>query len=268
MVVLVKSRKFSCYEVGSLRQEIVLPSYRVLNPYGLVTALLVLIKHKHRQRDAYFVSQIQLKSLFEELGIDLVLDVGANRGQFGSQIREFYKGQIASFEPITSVFADLKRASAGDSLWQIYNWALGEEECSRKIFVSNLSTFSSMLRPTDFSRKRFGSQSEIVREEEICVRRLDSVIKQEIPDWKSKKIFLKLDTQGYDLAAFRGLGVYTSDVQLLQSELSLLPIYDNMPHWTDSVQVYEKAGFHVAAMYPVNWDANRVVEYDCVMVRS
>jgi hypothetical protein len=57
-------------------------------------------------------------------------------------------------------------------------------------------------------------------------------------------------------------------VHALQSEVSLIPVYEGMPHWTESLRVYEEAGFSVAAMIPVANDGLRVVEYDCLLVRS
>jgi hypothetical protein len=83
-----------------------------------------------------------------------------------------------------------------------------------------------------------------------------------------RKIFLKLDTQGFDMEVFKGLGNKLDEVLVLQSEVSLIPIYDNMPHWTESLALYESAGFGVAGMFPVNWDDGRVVEYDCLLTRK
>jgi hypothetical protein len=84
-----------------------------------------------------------------------------------------------------------------------------------------------------------------------------------------KRLFLKLDTQGFDLEVFKGLGMYTDQVSLIQSEVSLLPIYDGMPHWTQSIEAYEQAGFSVAGMFPVTRTrSGRVIEYDCLLLRE
>jgi hypothetical protein len=70
------------------------------------------------------------------------------------------------------------------------------------------------------------------------------------------------------MEVFKGLGNKLDEVLVLQSEVSLIPIYDNMPHWTESISLYESAGFGVVGMFPVNWDAGRVVEYDCLLTRK
>jgi hypothetical protein len=49
-----------------------------------------------------------------------------------------------------------------------------------------------------------------------------------------------------------------------------MQIYEGMPRLPDALAVYEKAGFDVAAMYPVSRQGKtgRVLEFDCVMVRG
>jgi hypothetical protein len=53
----------------------------------------------------------------------------------------------------------------------------------------------------------------------------------------------------------------------LQSEVSLIPIYESMPHRTESIAAFEQAGFGIAGMFPVNRAQGRVIEYDCVLTR-
>ena len=78
---------------------------------------------------------------------------------------------------------------------------------------------------------------------------------------KTPLIFLKMDTQGYDKEAFAGMSSQIPNLFGLQSELSVVPLYEGMPHYTDTE--YEAAGLFV-----VNRDASgRVIEYDCLMAK-
>ena len=78
-----------------------------------------------------------------------------------------------------------------------------------------------------------------------------------------------MDTQGFDLEVFRGLGAWAEHVIGLQSEVSLLPIYEQMPRMGEAIAEYEKGGFEISGLYPVTSEADgRVIEYDCVMVRA
>ena len=67
-------------------------------------------------------------TLLDRLELDLVLDVGANTGQFAQELRDTgYSGAIVSFEPLSEAHAELIRRSSSDKLWTIApRMALGE----------------------------------------------------------------------------------------------------------------------------------------------
>ena len=66
---------------------------------------------QRRRGDAWFSHDAQLRTILEKESIDLVLDVGANEGQFAQKIRSFYSGKILSFEPVPSVFEQVRESS-------------------------------------------------------------------------------------------------------------------------------------------------------------
>lgn len=221
------------------------------------------------QREAAWYSyRSMLRSVLESHRIDHVLDVGANTGQFGRTLRSVYSGRISSFEPVSRSFSELTARIGADSEWRAYHFALGASEGTQTINVSASSVFSSLLKSNDYCASKFGERSVGTREELIQIRRLDTVLDELAADGAGRRIFLKLDTQGFDTEVFKGLGSRIADVLVLQSEISLIPIYDNMPHWTESIALYESAGFGVAGMFPVNWDDGQVVEYDCLLTRK
>ena len=56
-----------------------------------------------------------LQKALSHFRIDLVLDVGANTGQFGKRLRTLgYAGEIISFEPLADAHALLQAAAAAD----------------------------------------------------------------------------------------------------------------------------------------------------------
>jgi FkbM family methyltransferase len=215
--------------------------------------------------------QLRIKTLLDRYQINVVIDVGANEGQFASELRRMgYHGKIISFEPISSVFETLKTIASLDRDWDVYNLALGQENSQKTIYIAGDSAFSSLLKSNDWCEREFGDESVGKREETVIVRRLEEVLRENIENLDQAKIYLKMDTQGYDLEVFMGLGDMDKKVLALQSEMSVVPIYQGMPHLTESISFFEQAGFGIAGMYPVSTEksALRVVEFDCLMVRN
>jgi FkbM family methyltransferase len=201
-------------------------------------------------------------------GINVVFDVGANVGQFGSALRGIgYREWIVSFEPIDVYWRLLERNAANDSKWRTHNVALGRTRRTVPMYVSP-GTGSSMFMPNSYGMELFSDLREI-RKEEMSVLPLSDVDEDFGPFVTARRIFLKIDTQGYDLEVFAGAGRYLPDIAVVQSEVSLLNIYDGVPSMTESIDAFQQAGFYVTGMFPVSreQETGRVLEFDCVMVR-
>lgn len=214
-----------------------------------------------------FAQFAHIRNIFAQKSIDLVLDVGANNGQFASEIRSFYKGEIFSFEPVSSAFKQLQKTAAGDSDWKCFKLAMGSKEGNGSIRVTAGTQLSSFLKQSA-ACQMFGEEAERIEEERVPIRRLDEFLHETVPDFRERRIFLKVDTQGFDLEVVKGLGDCVRFISALQSEVSIVPLYEGMAHWTECMSLYERAGFVVAGMFPVTLDYLRVIEFDCLMVRE
>ncbi len=209
-------------------------------------------------------------NLINHYKIDLVLDVGANYGQFGSLLRrEKYKGEIHSFEPVSNSFDNLKKTSRNDRNWFVHKLAIGAAPGKEKINVSSASVMSSFLKPNDFGEETFKNMN-VVQTEMVEVETIDGFLSRQINDFNKKRILLKMDTQGYDLKVLEGsLNSLDYTVAIL-SEISLIPIYSGMPHYLDALKKYEDYGFVVTGLYPITRENNSlsVIEMDCMLVNS
>lgn len=209
--------------------------------------------------------------LLDRLGVNVVLDVGANRGQFARELRaRGYRGRIVSFEPVPRIARVLERRAADDPDWQVRRCALGDVDETLEIHEgAKQGRLSSLLPATDFGRS-WSEGIDAHRTVEVPVRRLDGMFDELVEGVAEPRVYLKLDTQGYDVRAFTGAGDRVRDLVAMQSEVSMLPLYEGMPHYTDQLTTYEAAGFELAGMYPVIVDrpTMRVVEFDALLVRS
>jgi FkbM family methyltransferase len=217
-----------------------------------------------------YLFERRLAHVLQRLHIDCVLDVGGNRGQYGLKLRSIgYQGHIVSFEPVRDAFESLWAVASHDPRWTVHQLALGAEEGRASIHVTKGSDFSSFLVPTAYAIERFPASAPVERIEQVDVRRLDRVLPSVIAHLDHPRLFLKLDTQGYDLEVFAGAGREVDRLLGLQSELSVVPLYEDVPTILEGLHVYRSHGFDLSALSPVARDPStaRVLEYDCLMLR-
>lgn len=207
-----------------------------------------------------------LHRLFALLDVNVVLDVGARVGEYGTWLRQNgYRGRIVSFEPVAASLDLLTRTAAGDPLWDVNGYALGAENAETEINVASMSHFSSLLPTADYGATEFGPAVALDHTEGVSVRRLDDVW-DELPDGC---VYLKMDTQGFDLRVLEGSGERLASVVALQTEAAVQVIYEGAPTHIETVAALHTLGFVPSGMFPVTFDEHmRLVEYDLVAVRN
>lgn len=210
-----------------------------------------------------------LNQLFAEFGIDCVLDVGANVGQYHDFLRNqvLYHGPIVSFEPVARNLEVLKQRARRDPSWTIEGYALGAEAGTQTINVTAETEFSSFL-PPDYSKlPRVERFNTVDHAETVEVKTLDEVFLRLQDSLKFRRVYLKLDTQGYDIQVLRGGLRALPEICALQTEASLIGIYEGMPSYLDAIKFLGDHGFDVTGFFPVQRDRRlRLIECDCVTV--
>jgi len=208
-----------------------------------------------------------IRELLNTLDIDLVLDVGAHHGEYGLLLRELgYMGRIISFEPEAVNFDVISQCCAHDPSWQAYKLALGSEDADRSMNVMINSFFNSFLVPSEV---RWHDGNRVKRIDKVTVRRLDGLFDQMLNDAGAHNVFLKMDTQGWDLEVLRGADACISHIGAVQSEIPLKAIYKGMPSFMEVITECNRLGLEITGMFPVSRNTNNlaIVEFDCVMAR-
>ncbi len=163
------------------------------------------------------------RRLMEHHGIDTVLDIGANAGQFGRELRKLgYRGRIVSFEPLTDAFKKLQTAAHGDECWRVLNVALGDAPGKQKIHLAGNSESSSLLEmlPLHLDAAPY---SRYAGEETVRVETLDALFDDVCKG--ARNIYMKIDTQGYEAQVLRGAVRCLERIDVVQIEMSLAPLY-------------------------------------------
>lgn len=205
--------------------------------------------------------------VIEHMDIDVVVDVGANTGQYGEFLRSIgFRGPIVSFEPVSRVAAELEEVAAKDGNWRVERVALGSAADEATINITRAPVMSSLRAPSTGSRSNVGADIEVVATEVVPVRRLDAVLDDCVSP--GANVFLKLAVQGWDLEVLAGAAGCMSRIKAIQSIVSVVPLYEGMPTWLESLQYMRDLGFTPTGMFPVlHYDTLHVAEFDVVMVR-
>ena len=203
-----------------------------------------------------------IKSL-EYFNIDLIVDVGANDGQFSQSIRAGgYRGTIVSIEPLSSAHEILMKNSKSDTHWIVLpRCAAGEVEHETTINISSNSVSSSILAMLD-AHKSAAPDSKFRAVEPVRVYKLDDLL---LPYIKGhSNIFVKIDTQGYEWQVLNGLEHTFKKIRGVQIELSMLPLYEGQHLWRECVSRLELEDFILWGLQPafVNTQNGRTMQFD------
>lgn len=202
-------------------------------------------------------------SFLKARDVDLVIDVGANVGQFARRVRKAgYRGQILSFEPVGAVHAKLARRAAADGRWQTIRSAVGERSGEVTIHVSHHTEYSSIKGASDYGVERDSNMAG-ARDETVPLMRLDDV--PEVAGYA--RPFLKIDTQGYERNVLDGAAGLLPRLVGLQLELPLVHIYEDVWNFAEAVSYMDSHGFVPAQFRGVSVSDDATtssVEVDCV----
>lgn len=205
--------------------------------------------------------------LAEIRDVDTVLDVGANEGQWAHGLRkEGYAGRIVSFEPLAPAYAGLCKRASGDRLWQTYNLGLGASNEKATIHVAGNSTSSSFL-PMATAHAEAAPYSAYIGEQTAQVVTLDSFC----ADWpSSRRLYLKIDVQGGEMTVLQGALATLTQVDILELEMSLVPLYKGQALHSEMAQYVSERGFELVGLDEGFSDprTGRLLQYDAVYERG
>jgi FkbM family methyltransferase len=179
-----------------------------------------------------------------------VVDVGANRGQFTLFAAGLWpEAQIFAFEPLPEPHAALARIAAGRRI-QPFRAAIGPRVASLPMHVMQPDDCSSLLAPTARQRAAFpGTRSAGTTPVEIAP--LDAFVG---PGDLRAPALLKLDVQGFELAALEGCASLLDRFAAIYLECSFVPLYAGQPLADEVLEHLRAWGFRLAGIYNLAQD--------------
>ncbi|TWI13217.1 FkbM family methyltransferase [Flavobacterium cauense R2A-7] len=207
-------------------------------------------------------------ALLKHHNIDAILDIGANIGQYGGEMRNLgFKGTIFSFEPMKEAYGKLVKNAAGDSNWKTFNFSIGEKDGQTTINVAKNSVSSSLLDNLP-QLTESAPEAAFVEKETIEIRKLDSIFDE--LNLTNKNVYLKIDTQGYEEMVLLGAQESLKKVKGIQIEMSFIPSYKGTLTFEEIKTRLTNSGFQLVAIENGFYDrkTGKQLEVDGIFYRK
>jgi FkbM family methyltransferase len=209
----------------------------------------------------------QLERFLRAFEIDCVFDVGANIGQYAECVfATGFRGTVVSFEPNPEAVAVLQKKAEKNPRWKVVPTVL--DSCAGKVDfnIMSASQFSSLHSPDHSQTDIFLDRNVIIQTIQIEATTLDRQFEVLAREIGFNRPFLKMDTQGHDLAVVAGGRQHIAAFAGLQSELSINLLYEGAPNWHEALKIYRDLGFRLTALIPNNaGHFPNLNEIDCLM---
>jgi FkbM family methyltransferase len=187
-------------------------------------------------------------AFLRDRGIDAVLDVGANTGQFGRALRQAkYAGRILSVEPLSSAYDALVARAQDDPAWITERAAISDTVGSITMNVSGNSVSSSVLPMLD-THAAAAPASRYVSTERVPSTTVDELVRRH--GLHAETTLLKIDVQGYEKAVLDGATATLPRIGGVKTELSLVPLYDRQALFPDIVALLAGYGLDLWDIEP------------------
>jgi FkbM family methyltransferase len=206
--------------------------------------------------------------LLNYYNIDLIVDVGANKGDYTSELLKLgFNSSIISFEPIHSIFLQLETKSKKYPNWEVFNYAIGNYDGESFINVTNNINSSSLMEILD-SHLNYCPESFIVRKEKIIVKKIDTFFNSFI-NYK-KNVFLKIDVQGFEMLVLEGAKDSLDKIIGIQLEMTIDPLFQGGPLYQEMFDYIVKKGFFLHSIENGFSDqlSGKLVQFDAIFFKS
>lgn len=191
-----------------------------------------------------------MKDLFQALNKEPahIFDCGANIGLVTHAfLQSFPSAQIHAFEPNPSVYNQFYTAHGAKSNVKAHNQGIGKTKGSLTFHINKNSGTSSFLDANAYHKLNYANK-DIVEKEVSVVGIGEYMAEQHIPVLD----ILKLDIEGFELEALKGIEKISEKVNIIYTEVNLIPTYEGQPLINDIINYLLLNNFHILNIYGIN----------------
>jgi len=177
--------------------------------------------------------------------LDLIVDIGANRGQFSLAARYFHPtARIIAFEPLASAAGVYRKIFASDALVELHETAVGPAAGTATMQRSGKEDSSSLL-PIGQSMPELYPGTQAIGTEEVSIAPLADFLSD--ADLAARNL-LKIDVQGYELEVLRSAESLLPHFDQIYLEASFIPFYEGQVMADELVAYLQAHGFKIAGI--------------------
>lgn len=240
-----------------------------MNAFVKYTVRRMLARFGYGLHPMTFFPMGRLMKLFQTHDINLLLDIGANSGQFARNIQIYgYKGRIVSFEPVQSAYDELSKNAARQPGWTAVRMGIGDESGEMDINVSGAFTLSSSFAAMCPKHLEVAPNTAYTSQERVVVRSVDDIFNDYCGD--GDRVFMKVDVQGYEAKVIRGSERSLPRIAGVQLELSLEPLYEGEVLVHEMIGLMLNKGYRLVNIEEGMSDprTGHLLQCDCVFFRK
>lgn len=205
-------------------------------------------------------------------GVDLIFDVGANKGQYAEKVfAHGYGGRIVSFEPLSAPLAVLEAKSRKRPGWEVAErCCIGDQTGEIEVNISESSIASSILplsaeTPPGVPGRSLRGHREGAHVPAPLDERFDRHLGE------ATRPFLKIDVQGFESEVLDGARRSIPHLVGMQVELSLVDCYEGQKgSFSQMIRRIEEMGFELIRFFPsfIDTATGRWLQADGLFFRS
>jgi FkbM family methyltransferase len=167
----------------------------------------------------------------------LVVDVGANEGQFAKALRRLSpQARVIAFEPEPATAARLRSVFESDPLVSVRETAVGASGGTASLHVTRNTVFASVLTPGARLPLEYSSGAESITTVDVEMTTLDDAIDGDVA-------LLKIDVQGAEMDVLKGAARTLARTDIVLAELNFVRLYEGEAAFGAVHNLLGEAGF-------------------------